>query len=138
MCKFTEDLSKEMEIDIRKYNIDIKNVNRILCYIPSISVTCWLSMTFYATLKFGRLPIYGLDPDPSSMSIDWLDFIAIIAAFISIFTIPTTLFLTIDLILNKQKLLYADKIAILVSTTCIMTFIISKYYLTDTFLWIMD
>jgi hypothetical protein len=127
-----------MEIGFRKYNTDIKDINRFLCYIPSISITCWLSMTFYAALILGRLPIYGLDPDPSSMFIDWLDFIAIIAAIISFFTIPTTLFLTIDLILNKQKLLYADIIAILVSTTCIMTFILSKYYLTDTFLWIMD
>jgi hypothetical protein len=127
-----------MEISIGKYNTYIKDINRILCYIPSVSMACWLSMTFYATLKFGRLPIYGLDPDPSSMSIDWLDFIAIITAFISFFTIPTTIFLTIDLILNKQKLLYKDKIAIIVSTTCILTFFISKYYLTETFLWVMD
>lgn len=142
MCKtihlFTEDFIKEMEIDFRKYDTDIKNINRILCYIPSISLCCWLSMTFYATLKFGRLPIYGIDPDPYSMSIDWLNFIAIIPAFLSFFTIPTTIFLTIDLILNKQKLLYTDKIAILVSITSIMIVFISKYYLTNAFLWVMD
>jgi hypothetical protein len=138
MCKFKEGLRKEMEIDMRKYNTDIKIINRFLCYIPSLSLVGWLGLTFYATLIFGRLPTYGLDPDPSSTSIYWLDIIATIAAIISFFTIPTTLFLTIDLIINRQKLLISDKIGILVSATFILTFFISKYYLTDTFLWVMD
>ena len=95
-------------------------------------------MVVYAALKLGRLPIYGIDPDPSSLSMDWLNFMAIIPASFCFFTIPTTIFLTLDLVINNQKLFFFDKIALFNSVVCILTFLHAKFYLAETFLWVMD
>ncbi len=87
--------------------------------------------------KFGRLPIYG-DPDPSCLSIDWLDGIALAPAFLCFFTIPATIFLTLDLIIFGNKLISQEKTSLLISFVCIAIFICTKHFLPETFNWVMD
>ena len=117
---------------------ELRQINRILCYVPTTSIICWATMLFFSILRFGRLPIYGLDPDPYSLSIDWLNFIGLLSAILSFFTIPTTVLITIHLAMNKVELRRADIIALVISLSSVVAFIISKYYMTDAFLWIMD
>ena len=117
---------------------DTRQINKILCYFPTIPLVCWAVMVLLGLLKFGRLPIYGLDPDPFSLSIDWLDYFAFIYALICFLTIPATILLTLSLVFNKQNLLRQAKIALLISFISVSTIVISKYFLPSTFLWIMD
>jgi hypothetical protein len=95
-------------------------------------------MLVFAILKFGRLPVYGLDPDPYSLSIDWLNFIGLIGILASFFTIPATILLSIHLIINKVKFERSDIIAIIISLSSIGMFFISKHFMSEQFLWIMD
>jgi len=92
----------------------------------------------YGILKFGRLPMYGIDPDPTYLKIDILNYIAIFPATISMITIPITFFLTTHLLVNKVQLKTNDKIGILISIICITLFFVSKYYWTNIFNWILD
>jgi hypothetical protein len=82
--------------------------------------------------------MYGIDPDPYSLSIDWLNLIGLIGAFVSFFTIPATVLMTIHLTFNNVELRRSDIIAIVISVSSVGAFFISKYFMTDTFLWIMD
>jgi hypothetical protein len=116
---------------------DIKQINRTLCYIPILYLAYWSTMVIIGLFKFGRLPKYG-DPDPYSLSIDWLDFIAIIPALISFVSIPTTFFLTLHLLLTRTNLSHQDKIALTVFIISVSTLVLSKFFLTSTFEWVMD
>lgn len=116
----------------------IRKVNRILCYVAVVSMTCWALEAFIGLIIFGRLPIYGKDPDPYSLSISWLNFIALVPLCISFFTIPISVFLSLDFMFNKQKLYRNDKIAMTTSFLCILAFFIAKYFLTKTFEWVLD
>jgi len=82
--------------------------------------------------------MYGLDPDPYSLSIDWLNLIGLISAIVSFITIPATVLMTIHLTINKVELRRSDIIAIVISLSSVVAFFYFKYYMTDTFLWIMD
>jgi len=117
---------------------DIRVINRILCYIPILWFICWVTILLFGIVTFGKLPLYGIDPDPTSLSIDFLNQIAIFPAVLSIITIPATIFLSLYLIINRVQLNKQDRIAILISIVCITLFFVSKYFMSNTFNWILD
>lgn len=117
---------------------DIRQINRILYCIPA----WWLIHIFVALtvalVKFRRLPIFGIDPDPYSLSIDWLNLITVLIAMVSFFTVPVSLFLTLYLLLHKIKFTIKDKLCFTVFFLSLSSFFALKYFLPKTFDWILD
>ncbi|MDZ4845600.1 MAG: hypothetical protein SH857_08630 [Chitinophagales bacterium] len=116
----------------------IRQVNKWMGFIPAVSIMCWLVMVTIGVLMFGRLPIYGHDPDPYSLGIDWLDLIALIFTFISLFTIPIGLIMTIGLKVGKVRFNRFEWISISTTIVSVIAFFVLKYAMSETFLWVMD
>jgi len=117
---------------------DIRQINRVLCYIPALCVSFLIVAVLIGTFKFGNLPVYGTDPDPYSLSLDWINGIAVILMMISFFAIPAIALLTWHLVYNKIKFARKDKIALLMLVLSFTIFLCGKYFFSNTFEWVMD
>ncbi len=114
-------------------------INRALCYIPAIPIVCWILILLVGMVNFGTIPIYGRDPDPASLSINWLNVIAILPFVASFLTIPITIILTLILFVTKKnEFTDKDVIAICIFVISILAFFISRLFFHETFEWIMD
>ena len=116
----------------------LKILNRILCYIPFIWVVCFFAMVCIGILKLKKIPVYGVDPDPYALSIDWINFIMLFSMLISIFSIPFNIIIAVVLYFNKIHLTRSDKIALLIPFLSIGIFYFCKYGLPNLFDWVLD
>ena len=116
----------------------IKSINRYICYIPFVWVVSFFTILLFGILTLAKIPVYGIDQDPYSLSLDWLSTIGTIASLFSYFTIPTNVFLTIHLLVNKANFTRIDKIALLVLGCSILCFFLLKYVFTNVFNWVLD
>ncbi|MEZ4804389.1 MAG: hypothetical protein R2852_02595 [Bacteroidia bacterium] len=117
---------------------DLRDINRVLGYIPLIPLLAFLLIGLIGIIQFSEIPVYGINPDPSSLGNNWINGLAIITAFISFITIPTSILLTIHLTLNKIEFRKSDYLSLTVMAISILGFLVLKYEMSDFFLWIMD
>lgn len=117
---------------------DLRNINRILGFIPSIPILCILVIGLFGILTFGKLPAYGRNPDPSSLHIAWIQMFGIFPTFISIFSMPISIAIAIHLKLNKIRFRLSDLVSFAVMVSSVFIFFLLKYGAPEFFLWIMD
>jgi hypothetical protein len=113
-------------------------LNRLLCIIPLIWVLGFLAMGIFGYLQLHKVPVYGVDPDPYALHIDWVNTVMLFSFTASLFTIPINVFCTITLIVKKVAFTIGDKVAILISLVSIMFFFLCKFGFTTLFNWVMD
>jgi hypothetical protein len=116
----------------------LRILNRILCYVPFVCVVCFFVMVSIGILKLKKIPVYGVDPDPYSMSIDWINLIMLFSMLISVFSIPLNIFIAVILYFKRIHLARSDKIALLIPFFSIGIFYFCKYYLPNLFEWVLD
>ena len=112
--------------------------NRILCYIPFVWLVCFYVMVLIGVLELKKIPVYGVDPDPNALSIDWINIIMLFSLFISVFSIPLNLIMTVYLYFKKIQFSKSDKIALIILILSIGFFYFCKYGLTNLFEWVLD
>lgn len=96
-------------------------------------------MVMIGIIKLNKIPIYGVDPDPTALSIDWINLIMINVMINTIFiSIPLNIFLTIILLLKKVKFVKADKIALSIPLVSILLFCVFRFLLPNLFDWVTD
>ena len=116
----------------------LKILNRILCYIPFVWVVCFFVMVLIGILELKKIPVYGVDPDPYALSIDWINIIMLFSLIISIFSIPLNIIMTVALYFKKVKFTKGDTIALIVPIFSIGIFYMCKYSLPNLFEWVLD
>lgn len=116
----------------------IRILNRILCYIPFVWVVCFFAMVSIGILTLKKIPVYGVDPDPYALSIDWINFIMLFSMIVSIFSIPLNIIIAVILHVKKIHLAIRDKIALLIPFLSISIFYFCKYGLPNLFEWVLD
>ncbi len=122
----------------QKFMNIVRILNRILCYIPFVWVVCFFIMVLIGILELKKIPVYGVDPDPYALSIDWINVIMLFSLFISIFSIPLNIIMTVALYFKKVQLSKGDKIALIIPILSVGVFYICKYGLPNLFEWVLD
>jgi len=95
-------------------------------------------MVLIGILRLNKIPIYGIDPDPYALSIDWINIIMMISLAISLFSIPANFILTLALAFQKVKFTIGEKIALTLPILSIGIFFVCKYLLSNLFEWVLD
>lgn len=115
-----------------------KNLNRILCYIPFSWVIGFFTIVLTGMIRLGKIPVYGADPDPYALGMGWINIIMLVSLFVSLFSIPLSLALTMNMVTRKDKFSFAEKISLLLPVFSVTMFFICKYFLPGLFEWVMD
>ena len=116
----------------------IRILNRILCYVPFVWVVCFFLMVIIGIVTLKKIPVYGVDPDPYALSIDWINFIMLFSIIISIFSIPLNIIIAIMFYFTKTQLTRSDKVALLIPVLSIAIFFLCKHGLPNLFEWVLD
>lgn len=116
----------------------LRRLNRILCYIPFVWVVCFSVIILVAILKLNKIPVYGIDPDPSALSIDWISLIMMFSIIASTFSIPLNIMMAVALYLEKVQFTKSDKVAFAMPFLSICIFFMIKYILPNLFTWVLD
>ena len=117
---------------------EVRDLNRFLGFIPLAPILTMICIGLVGIIKFKSIPAYGEYPDPHTLGLMWLHAIAAIPFFISFFTIPASILLTIHLLLNKSPFRQSDKLSLMSLFFSVTVFFLLKYQSPDFFLWIMD
>jgi hypothetical protein len=116
----------------------IRKLNTVLCYIPFIWVLSFFLMVLIGIIRLNKIPVYGVDPDPSALSFEWINWVNFLSMGISFLSIPANYLLAIVLIADKEKFSLFDKISLFVPILSIGIFFICKHVLTNLFYWALD
>ena len=116
----------------------IRDINRILCYIPLIWVISFFSIAFISMIILGKMPSYKTMPSPYDLSIAWIGSLMFNSMMLSFLSVPLNLLLTLFLLLNKVKFTKHDKIGLVIMVLCVATYFICSFFMSGIFEWILD
>lgn len=117
---------------------DLRDLNRIIGFIPAFPMLCYLIIAMYGILTFKEIPKYGGHPNPSSLNLAWLDGVAFFPMLLSFITIPISIFLYIHLKLNGIHFRKSDIFSLFAMLSAISCFLTLKYCAPSFFNWIID
>mgnify|MGYP003576267669 CR=1 FL=1 len=119
-------------------------IRHLLKYIGFIPLSVFIHDVYFllpGIIKYGRFPVYGKDPDPSSLneSYDTLFGIAgIIGGALSIIIIQFAVLMTLYVIIRRVRVTRVELFSLGCSFFVLVWHIYFRFCLPAAFLWVMD
>lgn len=89
-------------------------------------------------IKLGHIPNYGIDPDPTNLKIDILNYILAFPLFLSIIAIPLWFLLHIHFIFNNIYMSKCEISLFSIALVGLISILIVKFYFSSQFYWVFD
>ena len=110
-------------------------------FIPLMVLIHDIAILLLGIFSFGRLPIYGKDPDPSSLNIVYDTFFGISGVFgmmISALIIALDLFITLHIIICRIKISRAELYGVCIPYLVVGWHLFFRFCFPQSFEWVMD
>lgn len=110
-------------------------------FIPLIVLIHDVAILLLGIYSFGRLPVYGKDPDPSSLNISYDTFfgtIGVLAIMPSAIIILFAIFMAVHIIIYRIKISRAELYALCTPFLVLGWHLLFRFCLPKSFEWVMD